>query len=44
MEESMTYCSAPVADVLISDRHHKKYQLLSDEEQVKINKKVWANY
>ena len=44
MEESMTYCNAPVADVLISDRHHRKYQLLSDEERIKTKKKVWANY
>jgi hypothetical protein len=44
MEESMTYCNTPVADVLISDRHHRKYQLLSHEERLKIKKKVWSNF
>ncbi len=43
-ENSMTYCNSSVADVLISDRHHAKYQNLSKEEQSKINKKVWSNF
>ena len=44
MEKSMTYCNEPISDVLISDRHHRKYQLLSNKEQIEINKKVWANF
>ena len=44
MEKSMTYCNEPISDVLISDRHHRKYQLLSNEEQIKIKKKVWSNF
>ena len=43
MEKSMTYCNTQIADVLISDRHHRKYQLLSDEKRIKIKMKVWAN-
>jgi hypothetical protein len=44
MEKSMTFCTSQVADVLISDRHHIKYQLLSDEQRLITRKKVWANY
>jgi peroxiredoxin len=40
----MTFCTSQVADVLISDRHHIKYQLLSDEQRLITRKKVWANY
>ena len=43
MEKSMTYCNSSIADVLISDRHHRKYQLLSFDEQIKTKKKVWSN-
>ena len=43
-ENSMTYCNTSVSDVLISDRHHIKYQNLSKEEQIKIKKKVWSNF
>ena len=39
LEQSDTYCNTPVADVLISDRHHRKYQLLSNEERTKTKKK-----
>lgn len=44
MEKSMTYCNSLNADVLISDRHHKKYQLLSNEDRIKTKKKCWDNY
>jgi len=44
LEQSNTYCNTPVADVLISDRHHRKYQLLSNEERTKTKKKVWGNF
>lgn len=43
-ESSMTYCNSTVSDVLISDRHHIKYENLSKDGQVKIRKKVWANF
>ena len=42
MEKSMTYCNKPISDVLISDRHHRKYQLSSSTKQQKMKKKVWA--
>ena len=43
MEKSMTYCNSSNGDVLISDRHHKKYQLSSVDEQTKTKRKVWFN-
>lgn len=44
MEKSMTYCNTEVSDVLISDRHHRKFQFASSEIQNKIRKKVWFNF
>ena len=44
MEKSMTYCNKTISDVLISDRHHRKYELLSNEEQIQIKRKVWNNF
>jgi len=43
MEKSMTYCNSSISDVLISDRHHRKYQLSSIDEQIKTKRKVWSN-
>ena len=44
MEESMTYCNSVVSDVLISDRHHRKFQFALSKDQNKIRKKVWSNF
>jgi len=40
MEKNIKYGYKLIYDVLISDSHHRKYQLLTNKEQIKIKKSL----